>query len=181
MFDLLSEAMDSMVAVLKGSGDYELSQDCENRIDMLRNTLRAKNTEYVDEGVYSFAVGTIFIDLVRECEKCGDYVINVVEAKMGKRDNAPETGSIQIDIIQKQATINGKEVDLTRTEFGLLSLLMSNPGRVFSRNELLELVWPKNVVVGERVVDVNIRRIRAKLGNLSDHIRTKVGYGYYYE
>ena len=181
MFDLLDEAMARMEAVLKGTGDYGQSQDCEQRIDALRNTLRARNTEDVDEGVYSFAVGTVFIDLVRECEKCGDYVINVVEAKMGKRDSAPETGSLQINAVQKSATIDGNPIELTRTEFELLSLLTSNPGRVFSRNELLELVWPKDVVVGERVVDVNIRRIRAKLGSLSDRIRTKAGYGYYYE
>lgn len=181
MFALLDKAMESMEAVLKGTGDYDVSQDYENRIDQLRNVLRARNAADVDEGAYSFSVGTIFIDLVRECEKCGDYVINVVEAKMGKRDNVPETGSLQIDVVQKSASIDGTPVDLTRTEFELLSLLTSNPGRVFSRSELLELVWPKDVVVGERVVDVNIRRIRAKLGDLSERICTKSGYGYYYE
>ncbi|MBQ8061616.1 MAG: Na/Pi symporter [Bacteroidales bacterium] len=181
MFALLDEAMLNMEGVLKGTAEYEASQDCENSIDSLRNTLRARNTEDVDEGVYSFAVGTVFIDLVRECEKCGDYVMNVVEAKLGKRDNAPETGSIQIDVVQKTAMIDGVPLDLTRTEFELLSLFTSNPGRVFSRSELLELVWPKDVVVGERVVDVNIRHIRAKLGTMAEHIHTKAGYGYYYE
>ena len=181
MFALLDKAMESMEAVLKGTGDYEVSQDYENSIDALRNTLRAKNAEDVDEGVYSFAVGTIFIDLVRECEKCGDYVINVVESKMGKRDSAPETGSLHIDIVQKSASIDGVPLDLTRTEFELLSLFTSNPGKVFSRSELLDLVWPKDVIVGERVVDVNIRHIRSKLGSLAEHIRTKAGYGYYYE
>ena len=181
MFDLLSGAMESMEAVLKGEGDYETSQDYENRIDSLRNVLRAKNTEDVDEGVYTFAVGTIFIDLVRECEKCGDYVINVVEAKLGKRDGVPATGSVQIDLARKSVTVNGFSIDLTRTEFELLSLFTSNPGRVFSRGELLELVWPKDEAVGERVVDVNIRRIRDKLGVQSEHIHTKSGYGYYYE
>lgn len=181
MFDLLSGAMESMEAVLKGEGDYETSQDYENRIDSLRNVLRAKNTEDVDEGVYTFAVGTIFIDLVRECEKCGDYVINVVEAKLGKRDGVPATGSVQIDLARKSVTVNGVSIDLTRTEFELLSLFTSNPGRVFSRGELLELVWPKDEAVGERVVDVTIRRIRDKLGAQSEHIHTKSGYGYYYE
>ena len=181
MFSLLDQAMDSMEAILKGTGDYEVSQDYENRIDALRNILRAKNAEDVDEGTYSFAVGTIFIDLIRECEKCGDYVMNVVEAKMGKRDNAPETGTLQIDVAQKTASVAGEPLDLTRTEFELLSLLTSNPGRIFSRGELLELVWPKDVAAGERVVDVDIRHIKEKIGVLSDHIRTKAGYGYYYE
>ena len=154
MFDLLSGAMESMEAVLKGEGDYE---------------------------TYTFAVGTIFIDLVRECEKCGDYVINVVEAKLGKRDGVPATGSVQIDLARKSVTVNGVSIDLTRTEFELLSLFTSNPGRVFSRGELLELVWPKDEAVGERVVDVTIRRIRDKLGAQSEHIHTTSGYGYYYE
>ena len=171
MFDLLSGAMESMEAVLKGEGDYETSQDYENRIDSLRNVLRAKNTEDVDEGVYTVAVG----------EKCGDYVINVVEAKLGKRDGVPATGSVQIDLARKSVTVNGVSIDLTRTEFELLSLFTSNPGRVFSRGELLELVWPKDEAVGERVVDVTIRRIRDKLGAQSEHIHTTSGYGYYYE
>ncbi|MBR0224290.1 MAG: Na/Pi symporter [Bacteroidales bacterium] len=181
MFSVLDEAMENMEAILKGDGDYDVSQDLENQIDSLRNTLRARNTQYVDEGVYSFAVGTVFIDLVRECEKCGDYVMNVVEAKMGKRDNAPESGSLQIDVVQKIATIDGRTMDLTRSEFELLSLLMSNPGRIFSSSELLELVWPKDESASERTVDVNIRHIRAKLGELADHICTKGTDEYYYE
>ena len=181
MFSLLDGAMGSMSAVLKGTGDYETCQDFENRIDSLRNTLRTRNTEDVDEGVYSFAVGTIFIDLVRECEKCGDYVINVVEAKLGKRDSASEIGGLHIDMVQKIASINGTPISLTHTEFELLSLLTSNPGRIFSNGELLELVWPKDVAAGERDVDTDIRHIRTKLGDLAEHICTKAGYGYYYE
>ena len=181
MFSLLDKAMESMEAILKGNGDYDLSQDYENSIDALRNTLRAKNTADVDDNVYSFAVGTIFIDLVRECEKCGDYVMNVVESKMGKRDNVPDSGALKIDTVQRVASIEGKVLDLTRTEFELLSLLTSNPGRVFTKNELLELVWPKDVALGERVVDTDIRQIRSKLGQLAGHIRAEGSYGYYYE
>ena len=181
MFSLLDKAMESMEAILKGNGDYDLSQDYENSIDALRNTLRAKNTADVDDNVYSFAVGTIFIDLVRECEKCGDYVMNVVESKMGKRDNVPDSGALKIDTVQRVASIEGEVLDLTRTEFELLSLLTSNPGRVFTKNELLELVWPKDVALGERVVDTDIRQIRSKLGQLAGHIRAEGSYGYYYE
>ena len=180
MFSLLDNAMESMEAILKGTGDYDVSQDYENRIDALRNNLRAKNTEYVDEGVYSFAVGTIFVDLIRECEKCGDYVMNVVEAKMGKRDGVPENGTIQIDTVKKTATVSGVMLDLTRSEFELLSLLTSNPGKVFSSGELLELIWTKDADASERTVDADIRHIREKLGNLGDHISAKSG-GYSYE
>ena len=175
------DAMENMVLVLKGTGDNETSLDLENRIDALRTKLRNQNTVDVDEGVYSFAVGTIFTDLVRECEKCGDYVINVVESKMGKRDNTPESGNLQIDVTRKEAFIDGDVLDLTKTEFELLSLLASNPGRIFSRAELLELVWPKDSAAGEREVDACIRRIRITLGNLADRIRSDGGYGYYYD
>ena len=135
----------------------------------------------MDEGVYSFADGTVYIDLVRECEKCGDYIINVVEAKLGKRESSTESSLLQIDSANKLAKIDGAPIDLTRTEFELLSLLVSNPGRVFSKTEILEAVWPKDSAAGERVVDVDIRNIRAKLDLQAEHIKTKAGYGYYYE
>ena len=86
MFSLLEQAFTSMQAVLKGGGDESLSFGLEDSIDALRTSLRARNAEDVDEGLYTFSVGTIYVDLVRECEKCGDYIINVVEAKKGKRE-----------------------------------------------------------------------------------------------
>ena len=142
----------------------------ENQIDALRTSLRAQNTIDVDEGKYTFAVGTIYIDLVRECEKCGDYILNVVESKIGKRENQSVLDELQIDIDKKKVTIAGETVDFTRTEFEILSLLVSNPGRLFSRQELLESIWPKDVAKGTRVVDQDIRSIRFKLGELATHI-----------
>ena len=88
VFALLGDAMENMEKVLKGTGTQALSLELEDRIDAECDALIVKNAEDVDEGVYSFAVGTIFVDLVGECEKCADYVINVVEAKTGKRDRA---------------------------------------------------------------------------------------------
>ena len=181
MFSLLEQALANMEAVLAGNGQYETSQELELGINNLRNTLRDRNAADVDEGVYSFADGTVYIDLVRECEKCGDYIINVVEAKLGKRESSTESSLLQIDSANKLAKIDGAPIDLTRTEFELLSLLVSNPGRVFSKTEILEAVWPKDSAAGERVVDVDIRNIRAKLDLQAEHIKTKAGYGYYYE
>ena len=181
MFGLLEEALDNMGKVMMGEGDVEVSLDIENNIDALRTRLRNQNTTDVDDGKYSFVVGTIYIDLVRECEKCGDYIINVVESKKGKRENEVEMDSLFIDAERKTVTVYGEEVPFTRTEFEILSLLTANPGRTFSRRELIDLVWSKDVVVGERVVDVNIRRIRQKLGGLSSHIFTRAGYGYYFQ
>ena len=90
MFKLVDDAMVNMAEVLKGSGDSEVSMEMEKKINACRVVLRTRNTEDVDNGVYSFDVGTIFMDLVRENEKVGDYIINVVEAKIGKKENVAE-------------------------------------------------------------------------------------------
>ncbi|MEO0311443.1 MAG: hypothetical protein RIQ89_1100, partial [Bacteroidota bacterium] len=66
-----------------------------------------------------------------------------------------------------------------RKEFELLSLLASKPGKVFTRDEILERVWGNDVVVGDRTIDVHIRKLREKLGD--DHIKTVKGIGYKYD
>ena len=67
---------------------------------------------------------------------------------------------------------------MPKKEFELLVLLLSNRGRLFSRQEILNRVWSDEVVVLDRVVDVNITRLRTKLGDYGKHIVTKTGYGY---
>ena len=183
MFDLLDKAFVNMIKVLEGEGDPDESWALENDIDDLRNKLRSQNTLDVDAGKYSFALGTIFVDIVRECEKCGDYVINAVEAKMGKREDADllNLDDLVIDHQRKTAQLYGEPLDLTKAEFELLSLLVSNPGRVFTREELMESVWPKDTSVSAKVVDGSIRDIRGKLGDLSSHIVNKGGLGYCFE
>lgn len=79
---------------------------------------------------------------------------------------------------RKQCLVNGVEVSLPRKEFEILVTLMRHPGRIFSRDELLGLIWPEEVVVLDRVVDVNITRIRRKLGPYGRCIVTRSGYGY---
>ena len=74
--------------------------------------------------------------------------------------------------------VDGSEVKLTKKEFELLHMLLSNRGRIFSRGEILSRVWPSEVVVVDRVVDVNITRLRSKIGRYGDRIMTRVGYGY---
>lgn len=83
-----------------------------------------------------------------------------------------------IDRIGKVVSVDGKEVPLTRTEFELLSLLADNPGKVFSRQQLLDRVWPENVIVTDRSVDVGVTRLRKKLGRYSALIVTRPGFGY---
>lgn len=78
----------------------------------------------------------------------------------------------------KTCTVDGREVKLPKKEFEILMKLLLNPGRIFSREELLSEIWPDEVIVLDRVVDVNITRIRHKIGIYGKNIVTRSGYGY---
>lgn len=86
-----------------------------------------------------------------------------------------------MDLDKKTVTIDGEEVAFTKTEFELLYLLLSERGRVFSREQLIERVWPKDVLVLDRTVDVNITRLRKKVGRFAKCIVTRLGFGYYFD
>ncbi len=88
---------------------------------------------------------------------------------------------ITIDLETKTVAIDQCPVLLTKLEFELLLLLVQNPNRVFSREEILYRCWPKDVLVLDRTVDVNITRLRKKMGPYGKQIKTRVGYGYYLE
>lgn len=90
-----------------------------------------------------------------------------------------EFGDIVIDKEQYIVFLKGKPVDLARKEFELLCLLASKPGRVFYRNEILSRVWGDDVYVGDRTIDVHIRKIRSKLGD--EVVKTIKGVGYKFE
>lgn len=86
-------------------------------------------------------------------------------------------GEISLDQVTRRATVAGEPLDLTATEFDLLAHLMSNPGRVYSREQLLAEVWGYAAIVGTRTVDVHVAQVRGKLGDHSP-IRTVRGVGY---
>jgi len=90
-------------------------------------------------------------------------------------------GEIEIDTIRKRLIINDEKIELTKKEFEILKLLIENQGTVFSREEILNTVWGNDVIVTDRTVDVNITRLRIKLGKYSHNLKNKTGYGYYYE
>ena len=83
-----------------------------------------------------------------------------------------------MELDRKECSVDGKLVILTKLEFELLSLLLSKPGQVLSRETILQTVWPSNTIVLDRTVDVNITRIRKKIGRYGEYLRTKFGYGY---
>ena len=78
-------------------------------------------------------------------------------------------------------SIDREEKPFTKTEFELLHLLLEERGRVFSRQELIDRIWPKDVLVLDRTVDVNITRLRKKIGRFSKCIVTRLGFGYYFD
>ena len=88
-------------------------------------------------------------------------------------------GNLTIDKERYVVLIDDEELSLPRKEFELLSLLVSKPNKVFSREEIFSRVWGDNVIVGDRTIDVHIRKIREKIG--IDVIRTVKGVGYKFE
>ena len=99
-------------------------------------------------------------------------------------ERAPEQlcyQSLVIDITKKKVSIDGEEVPLTKKEFEILFLLLQNKGRVFSREDILSRIWSDEVYVLDRTIDVNITRLRKKIGTYGKRIVTRLGYGYCFE
>ncbi len=102
-----------------------------------------------------------------------------LEAQTHRGDIAYET--LLMDTESKTLRIDGEEVLLTKLEFSLLCMLVKHPGKVYSRERILTEIWPGDAVVMDRTVDVNITRIRKKIGRYGKHIKTRFGYGYTFE
>jgi len=108
-------------------------------------------------------------------------VLKRAPAAAEKAKNIIKSGNIELDQERKRMVIEGELIDLTKKEFEILSLLIRNPGKLYSRDEILDLIWAKDVIVTNRTVDVNIARIRTKLGKYGANLKNKTGYGYYFE
>lgn len=92
-----------------------------------------------------------------------------------------EYETLRLDLSGKVCTLDGREVRLTKKEFEILALLLAHRGVIFSREEILHRVWSDEVVVLDRTVDVNITRLRRKIGRYGEHVVTRQGYGYGFE
>jgi two-component system, OmpR family, alkaline phosphatase synthesis response regulator PhoP len=99
----------------------------------------------------------------------------------GKGNEVTHRESIEFDNLRKKVLLEGNPVDLTRKEYEMLSLLVRGKGKVFSREEILQRIWGDEVIVTDRTVDVNITRLRNKLGKFGQYLKNKTGYGYYFE
>lgn len=98
--------------------------------------------------------------------------------KSGESNRKLTFRELEIDLHGKETAIAGQPLDLTRKEYDILVLLMKNMDRYISRDEILKQVWDDDVIVTDRNVDVNIARLRKKIGDYGRYIKGKSGYGY---
>jgi DNA-binding response OmpR family regulator len=145
--------------------------------------LTAKDTE--NEILTGFSIGA-------DDYMSKPFSINELTARVKavlKRSESPERknhgimkfGPIILDNIRKLVIVEDEKVDLTKKEFEILRLLLENPGTVFSRDDILSRVWGGDVIVTDRTVDVNIARLRSKIGRFGNNLKNKTGFGYFFE
>ena len=104
-----------------------------------------------------------------------------MEEKKPVNENILTYNTLKLDTQRIKASINGEEVALTKKEFEILKLLLENINQVFSREEILSRVWKDEVYVLDRTIDVNITRLRKKIGEYGKNIVTRLGFGYCFE
>lgn len=167
--------------------DMDGIETCRNlrEIDGLKNVmiafLTARNEDYSQ--IAGFDVGAD--DYINKPIKPRVLVSRIkallrrgTSSESNKTDKV-DTGGIKIDRERYVIEKNGVEINLPKKEFELLALLASKPGKVFTREAILDLVWGGDVVVGDRTIDVHIRKLREKIGE--DFIKTIKGIGYKFE
>src|SRR5687767_3079853 len=134
--------------------------------------LTARNEEYTQ--ISGFEVGAD--DLITKPIKPRVFLSRVKALLRRYKDDAPvvqsviDLGELKIDMEKHAVYKNGTVIDLPKKEFNLLVLLSSKPGKVFKRENILDMVWGDEVIVGDRTIDVHIRKLREKLGE--DYIKT---------
>lgn len=146
--------------------------------------LTARDTE--NDTVTGFNLGAD--DYISKPFSLREVIVRVRAVLRRTKESGPDTEenkisykTLEMSLDRKTVSIDGEEIPFTKTEFELLRLLLEERGRVFSRQELIDRVWSKDVYVLDRTVDVNITRIRKKIGAYSKHIVTRLGFGYFFE
>lgn len=145
--------------------------------------LTARDTE--NDVVTGFNLGAD--DYISKPFSLREVALRVKAVLRRSEERGKQTGDVLsfqglvVDLDRKAVTLDGTVVTLTRIEFDLLVLMLGDPGHVFSRQALIDKVWPRDVLVLDRTVDVNITRLRKKLGNYASCIVTRQGFGYCFE
>ena len=177
-FDLL--LLDVMMPGMSG---YELAEhlkEDEQTQHIPIIFLTAKDTE--DDTLRGFSLGADdYVTKPFSVREVMARVKAVLGRGRGKTSWQVVFEGLTINIDKKNVTIDDEPISLTRTEYDILLLLLSHRGQVFSRKQLLDKVWPQDVIVTERTVDVNIARLRKKLGRYTPHLVSRTGFGYSFE
>jgi len=145
--------------------------------------LTAKNTE--NDVLTGFSVGADdYIPKpfsVNELTARVKAVLKRSQKEKAKSLSLIKFGNAELDSSRKRLVINDEKVELTKKEYEIIKLLLENQTKVFSREDILKKVWGDDVIVTDRTVDVNITRLRTKLGIYGRYLKNKSGYGYYFE
>ena len=181
-FDLL--LLDVMMGGMSGFAMARKLKDNPATTNVPIIFLTARDTE--NDTVTGFNLGAD--DYISKPFSLREVVVRV-RAVLRRTANNVEEGEPQVlsyqgivmNLDKKTVSIEGEDVPFTKTEFELLHLLLNERGRVFSRQELIERIWPKDVLVLDRTVDVNITRLRKKIGPFAKCIVTRLGFGYYFD
>ena len=180
-YDLL--LLDVMMPGLSGFEFAERLKRDEKTAKIPIIFLTAKDTE--DDALHGFGIGADdYVTKpfsVREVMARVKAVLSRSASPAKSRPTILEYEGLSVDLMKKTVSVDGNVVELTKTELELLCLFLSHRGQVFSRQELIEKVWPQNVVVTSRTIDVNITRMRKKIGRYAACIVARQGYGYLFE
>jgi len=157
---------------------------------------KLRNTDFIDIPIIFITARAAENDLLTGYNLGGDdyitkpfsikEVIARVKAVIKRTQVTPEDdskmvlkfGDLKIDNHEKRVYIDEKEKELTRKEFEILYLLVSNAGKLFSREDILHKIWSGDVIVTLRTVDVHLARLRKKIGKYNRYVKSKPGYGY---
>ena len=181
-FDML--LLDVMMGGMSGFAMARKLKDNPTTANVPIIFLTARDTE--NDTVTGFNLGAD--DYISKPFSLREVMVRV-RAVLRRTANNVEEGEPQVlsyqgivmNLDKKTVSIDGEDVPFTKTEFELLHLLLNERGRVFSRQELIERIWPKDVLVLDRTVDVNITRLRKKIGPFAKCIVTRLGFGYYFD
>jgi DNA-binding response OmpR family regulator len=172
--------------MMPGMSGFELAKrlkEDENTRHIPVIFLTAKDTE--DDTLRGFSLGADdYVTKpfsVREVMARVKAVLNRSLTQSRQEEGSLVYEGLVVNTVNKTVNVDGNGIPLTRTEYELLKLLLEHRGHVFSRQQLLDKVWPHDVIVTERTVDVNIARLRKKLTRYAVCLVSRTGFGYCFE
>jgi len=171
--------------MMQGMSGFRLADEIrkKQKLDTPIVFLTAKNTE--NDKLTGFSVGAD--DYITKPFSVRELVarIKVILRRPGSKQSVDlsniKISGIELDQVKKRLFIDGLKISLTPHEYQIMLLLLKNPGKVFTREEILNYAWKENSYVLERTVDVHMTRLRKKLGEYGKYILSRSGHGYCFE